>query len=172
MRCSFALSRADFIALQKVVDRHLSQLSGANTKHLFSTLFIWIPLGFAFAAYAAMYRKHPEMSYDLTVVIIAFCIGVVLMIAGAIYKQRIYRKTMLSPASWFLSEQTVEIDPNGLSAEGTYGKAHYPWPSFLCLVEDESNLYLFIDNAQAFVLPKAALGSSEHIAQVKEWISS
>ncbi len=172
MRCSFTLSRTDFIALHRVVDRRLSQLSGANTKLFFSNLFIWVPLGIAFAAYAAMYRKYPEMTYDLSVVVIAFCIGVVLMIAGAIYKQRIYRKTMLSPASWFLSEQTVALDPDGLSAEGTYGKAHYPWPSFLCHLEDENNLYLFIDNAQAFVLPKAALGASEHLAQVKEWVSS
>ena len=112
------------------------------------------------------------MTHDLTVVAAAFAIGIGLMIAGSFLKLRICRKVLLSPESWFLSEQTACLDPSGLSAKGTYGEAHYPWPSFVHLVEDDKNLYLFIDNSQAFVLPKAALGSPDQLAQVKAWIPS
>ena len=172
MRCSFTLSNADFIALHKAIGKRLTQLSSANSKLFFSNMFIWIPIGFAFAAYAALFRKYPEMSYDLVVVATSFFIGVALMVAGIYYKQRIYRRAMLTPDSWFLSEQTVDLDPDGLGAKGTYGVVNYPWSSFRYLGEDENNLYLFIDNAQAFVLPKAAVGSPDQLAQVKAWLPS
>lgn len=170
MHSSFTLTTADFIALHKVIARRLTKLSHANSKLFFSNVFIWVPLGIAFASYAALFRKYPEMSYDLWVVAAAFCIGVTLMVAGMFYKQRIYRRVMLSPESWFLSEQTVDLGPEGLGAKGAYGVVHYPWSSFRYLAEDDRNLYLFIDNSQAFVLPKAAVGSSDNLAQVKAWL--
>lgn len=170
MHYSFTLTSADFIALHKVIARRLSKLSHANSKLFLSNVLIWIPLGVAFSSYAALFRKHPEMSYDLSVVAAAFCVGVILMITGVFYKQQIYRRTMLSPESWFLSEQTVGLDSNGLSAKGAYGVGYYPWSSFRYFTEDEKNLYLFIDNSQAFVLPKAVVVSSDQLAQIKAWL--
>lgn len=172
MHCTFTLSSADFVALHKAVARRLTQLSGANSKLLISNFLIWLPLGVAFSAYAALFQKYPEMSYDLSVVAAAFCFGIALLVAGSYYKQRIYRKVMLSPKSWFLSEQTVDLDAGGIGAKGGYGVVHYPWSSFCHLSEDDGNLYLFIDNSQAFVLPKAAVGSPDQLAQVKAWLSS
>ncbi len=172
MRCSFTLSMTDFVALHKVISRRLTQLSSANSKLFFSNLFIWVPLGIAIASYASLFRKYPDMSHDLAVVAAAFCVGVALMVAGMFYKQRIYRRVMLSPESWFFSEQTVDLEPDGLAAKGIYGVVRYPWSSFRYFGEDEKNLYLFIDNAQAFVLPKAAVGSSDQLAQVKAWLPS
>ena len=172
MHYSFTLSRADFIALRKVINRRLTQLSSANSNLFFSNLVVWVPLGIAFAAYAALFRKHPGMFYDLAVVATAFFVGVALMIVGAFFKQRIYNNVMLPPESWFLSEQTIDLDPSGLVARGTYGEVRYPWSSVRYLAEDDRNLYLFIDNSQAFVLPKAALGSSDQLTQVKAWLPS
>ena len=172
MHCSFTLTNADFIALHKAIGKRITQLSSANSKLFFSNMFIWIPLGIAFAAYAALFKKYPEMSNDLAVVATAFFFGIALMVAGAYYKQRIYRRVMLAHDSWFLSEQTLDLDSGGLGAKGTYGVVHYPWSSFRYLGEDENNLYLFIDNAQAFVLPKAAVGPSDQLAQVKAWLPS
>ena len=170
VHCSFTLSRADFVALHKVTNRRLTQLSRANSKLVFTNLFIWVVLGFALASYAALFRKYPGMSHDLAVVAAAFCVGVGLMVAGTLFKQRIYRKVMLSPESWFLSQQNVDLDPGGLAAKGAYGEARYPWSSFRYQTEDDKNLYLFIDNSHAFVLPKAAIGSSDKVAQVKAWL--
>lgn len=172
MHCSFTLSQADFVALHKAINRRLTQLSSANSKLFFSNLLTWVPLGIAFASYAALFRKYPDITHDLMVVAAAFGTGVALMIAGAFFKRRIYRKVMLSPESWFLSEQTVDLEPHGLAATGTYGEVQYPWSSFRYVTEDDMNLYLFIDNSQAFVLPKAALGSSDQLALVKTWLPS
>jgi YcxB-like protein len=99
-----------------------------------------------------------------------FCLGIALMVAGAIFKQHVYRRVMLSPDGWFLAEQSVELSSDGLSATGTYGEARYTWRAFRHLMEDDANLYLFVDNGHAFVLPKAALGSSDQVSQVKKWL--
>jgi hypothetical protein len=172
MHCSFTLSQADYDALQKVVIQRLTQLSRANPKLFFANILLWVPIGFALASYTALCRRYPDITHDLLVVAAAFAAGVCLILAGAIVKQRIYRRVMLSPDSWFLSEQTADLDAAGLVAKGAYGETRYPWAAFRHLAEDGRNIYLFIDNAQAYVLPKAALGSSERLAQMKAWLRS
>lgn len=172
VHCTFTLSRADFLALHKVISRRLTQISGANTKLFFANLVAWVPLGIAFAAYTALFWKHPGLSRDLAIVAAAFVVGVTLLLGGALLKQRIYRGVMLSSDSWFLAQQTVALDPEGLTAQGAYGEVRYPWSSVGHLAEDSTNLYLFIDHTQAFVLPKAALGSSDRKTQVKAWLRS
>ena len=92
------------------------------------------------------------------------------MVIGAIFKQNVYRRASLSSDGWFLAEQSVNLTPDGLSATGTYGEVRYTWRAFRHLMEDEANLYLFIDNGHAFVLPKGALGSPDQVSQVKKWL--
>ncbi len=170
VRATFRLTQGDLVALLKVINRRLTELSHAQSKLFFSNLLIWIPLGIAFAAYAALFRNYPSMTRDLAIVAVFFCIGIGLMVGGILFKQRVvYRRAMLAPDGWFLSEQTVDLSPDGVSVRSACGEAHYTWPSFRDIVEDEANLYLFIDNAQALVLPKHALGSPEQIAQLKTW---
>ncbi len=170
MHLTFTLTRSDYTALQKVAARRLTELAGANWKLMIVNVFVWIPLGVAFGAYGALFRKYPELSYDLSVVAVAFCSGVLLLVVGALYKQSLYRAVVLSPKSWFLSEQAVDLDEAGLSASGSYGTIHYPWASFCYHTEDGRNLYLFIDNNQAFVLPKAVVGSVEQLSRIKDWL--
>jgi hypothetical protein len=172
MRLSFTLAESDFVDLQRVIGRRLTQISGANTKLFVSNLFVWLPLGVSFAAYFSLFRSYPELSTELAFAAVAFGIGVILMVVGAQYKQRLWRKAVLAPDSWFLSEQTVEMDSNGVILRGGYGESNYPWSTIRYHTEDERNLYLFIDNGQAFVLPKTAIGSSSELAQVKAWLSS
>jgi hypothetical protein len=172
MRLSFVLSKSDLTALHKIINRRLTALSGANSKLFFSNLFVWLPIGIAIATYGALYRKYPELSDDLTVVALAFSCGVALLVAAIFYKQHLYRNVMLSEHSWFLAPQTFELGPESLNVEGSYGSANYRWTSFIHYEEDNLNLYLFIDNAQALVLPKTAIGSSEQLSQIKSWLAA
>lgn len=172
MQCTFTLSRTDHASLHRVINRRLCHLSGANAKLFISNLFIWIPLGIGVASYAALFRKYPDMSHDLMLVAVAFAVGAGLMVANAFFKQRIFHGVLLSPESWFLCEQTVALDSNGLAAKGAYGEVRYPWSSFQHLSDDNRNLYLFVDNAQALVIPKAAFGSDDQIAQIRAWLPS
>jgi len=172
MRFKFKLSQADYVAFQTLVLRRLTKLSGANIKLFFINLFAWIPIGIAFAAYAMLYRKYPVAADDLTVVAIAFEVGCVLMSVAYFYRKYAYRKAMFSHSGRFLSEQVLEISEEGISLSGHCSEASFRWPAIIDFAEDNRNLYLFIDNAEAILLPKAVLASSEQLSQIKAWIQA
>ena len=96
MRFSFKLSKQDLVAFQKLANKRLTVISKANPKLLVANLIAWIPLGIAMAAYAAMYRKYPDLTHDLTVVLVAVVAGAMLLVVSMLYKQHIYRSAVLS----------------------------------------------------------------------------
>jgi hypothetical protein len=126
MRYVFTLTHGDFVALHRLITRRLTTLAKANPKLFLVNLLVWTPLGIAFAAYAALFRKYPEISHDLSVVALAVLLGVGLMIAAGFYKQRIHHRSLLSSNSWFLKQQTVDLDSHRLRATGAYGKSSTP----------------------------------------------
>ena len=169
VRFSFRLSKQDLAAFQKLANRRLTVIAKANPKLLVANLIAWIPLGIAIAAYAAMYRKYPDLTHDLSIVLAAVVLGAVLLVLSMIYKQHIYRGAVLSEDGWFLTEQTIDADSEGLKIENPTSRSSYKWTSFVHSAEDSSNLYLFLDNAQALIIPKSAIGSPEQLAQFRSW---
>lgn len=169
MRFSFKLSKQDLASFHKIANRRLTAIAKANSRLFVANLIAWIPLGMAMASYAAMYRKYPDLTHDLNVVLAAIVIGGVLLFVSMLYKQRIYRHAALPEDSWFFANQTIEADSEGISIESASARALYKWSSFVYSVEDEHNFYLFIDNAQALVIPKSAVGSLDQLAQFRSW---
>jgi hypothetical protein len=169
MRVSFALTDRDYFALRAVTNRRLTQLASANVKLFFSSLFAWIPLGIAAAGYVRLYRQHPELANQLALIAGALAIGVILLVANAAYKRNLYNKVLLARSSWMFSEQTYEINADGIRTEGSYGSSSYKWSSFTYTTEDHLNLYFFLDNGHALLLPKSAITSPDQLAQIKTW---
>ena len=122
------------------------------------------------AAYAAMYRKYPDLTHDLNVVLAAVVAGGVLLVVSILYKRHIYRSAVLSEEGWFLTEQTIDADSEGLKIENPNSRSCYRWASFVHSGEDATNLYLFLDNAQALIVPKSALGSPEEVTRFRSWL--
>lgn len=116
-----------------------------------------------------MYRKYPELTHDLNVVLASVVVGGVLLVISVLYKQRIYRNAVLSGDDWFFADQTIEADSDGLNIATVKSRATYKWSSFVHSAEDERNSHLFIDNAQALIVPKAAMSSTDQLAQFRSW---
>jgi len=169
VRFSFTLAKQDLTAFHKLANRRLTKVSKANSKLLLANLIAWIPLGIALAAYTAMYRKYPELSHDLNVVAGAIVVGGLLLVASMMYKQYLYRSAVISQDGWFFKPQTMEADSEGLRIENETSRSLYRWSAFSHGAEDASNLYLFLDNAHAIIIPKSALGSPDEVAQLKSW---
>jgi hypothetical protein len=172
MRFTFTLTVRDIHALRAVTNRRLTNLASANSKLFFSTLFTWIPLGVAGAAYGSFYRQHPELAHDLKVIAGALLVSIVLFMFNAWYKRHLYNKVLLAKDSWVFSEQTFEITAEGLKTEGTYGSSNYKWPAFIFTTEDQANVYLFVDNGHALVLPKSVFTSPEQLTHLKTWLNT
>jgi hypothetical protein len=166
---SFKLTRQDLAALQKRSVRRLTEISGANSKLFFANLLAWIPLGIALALFSEMYRRFPSLSPSLNLIAAALVAGLALAVGAAYYKQRLYKQAWLADDGWFLAEQTVDADAEGLRIRTARGETRFEWTAFMHRAEDDANLYLFIDNAQAVVVPKSALGSAGDAAQFRAW---
>ena len=167
MHLSFRLSRKDLAALQEVASRRVTEVTRANYKLFFFTVIIWIPLGVALATYFALYRKYPEAAHDLTIVAAALALGIALFICHLYYKQHLTRRGYLSDDGWFLAEQTVDADTDGLGIQTARGHTSFRWTAFMHRAEDHANLYLFVDNAQAVIIPKSAFGSTDDASRFR-----
>lgn len=172
MRFSFTVTDKDIQALRTATNRRLAELARANGKLFFSNLVTWFPLGIAIAAYGSLYRQHPELAHDLSVIAGTFLFSVVLLMANGWYKRHLYDKVMLAKDSWFFSEQTVEITAESLRTEGRYGSSNYKWSAFTFVAEDHANIYLFVDNGHALLLPKSVFTSPEQLVQLKAWLNT
>jgi hypothetical protein len=166
---SFKLTRQDLVVLQQRSLRRLTEISGANRKLFFANLLAWIPLGIAIALFIELYRRFPSLSPWLNPIAAALVAGLALAVWSGYYKQRLYKQAWLADDGWFLAEQTVDADAEGLRIRTARGETRFAWAAFMHRAEDDANLYLFIDNAQAVVIPKSALGSAGDAAQFRAW---
>jgi hypothetical protein len=166
MQITFALSREDFSAFSKIACRKLSK---ADPIAISMDLFAWGAIGAALQLSINTYRKYPQLSGNLQTIAIIGGISILLLIAGRRYKQHIQRNIVLSPAGQFLAQKSVVLDPDRLLVSGPDYETSYRWAAFLQLEEDSKNMYLFLDNAQAIILPKAVLPSPESVSQITSW---
>jgi hypothetical protein len=166
---SFKLSRQDLIAFHKVASRRMKDVTGANLRLSVANLIAWIPLGIAILAYVGLYRSYPEATLELSIVAAWAALGGVLVACYFVYRARLTRRAWLSDDGWFLSEQAVDADAEGLGIRTARGNTSFKWTAFVHRAEDDANLYLFVDNVQAVIIPKSALGSGEDAAQFRAW---
>ena len=70
-----------------------------------------------------------------------------------------------------MTEQSLEASAEGLVIETAVSRAVWEWKAFIDSVEDESYLFLLLDNVHAIVVPKRALEAGQ-LKQVRSWIPS
>lgn len=76
---------------------------------------------------------------------------------------RLKRKimSMVKYNDGILGERTIEIDENGLSEYSPKIQSRYEWSAMHQLTQDAENLYLFINDLQAVVVPKRYFANPE-----------
>src|SRR5271156_4551582 len=146
---TFKLSTQDLASFQKLVNRRLTIIAKANSKLFVANIIAWIPLGYAMASCARIYRKYPEITHDLNEVLASVVVGIVLLIICMLYKRYLYRNAVRSQDTF--SEQTMEADSEGIKLECAVSRGSYKWSAFIHSTEDTSNIYLFLDNTQALI---------------------
>jgi hypothetical protein len=170
IRFTVKLGKEEWLSL--VVRRRLTRLAKANSKLFIVTLMAWIPLGFAVAAYSAMYRKYPFQTKDLNVVGSSIVVGAVLLVISLVFRNRIYRKVVVAEHVSTLAEHEFIAAPTELHVTGPFGSAVYPWGCFIDHIEENGVVYLFTDNAQALVIPLCNIGSEKEVALLRGWINA
>lgn len=171
MTATFRLAQEDLKALQRVVQRRIWSISRANSRMFLFNLVAWVPIGIFLAASAALYRQNPGLAGDLKFIFGALAVGSAAVVAGQLYWRRCLGRSLAATDSWFFQNQQIELTPEGISQKAAYGESFYRWSAFTSVVEDSDRLFLFLDNAQALVLPKSVVGSQEAVEELKAQVS-
>jgi hypothetical protein len=172
IRFTVKLNKDDWLSFSKVVNRRLTRLAKANSKLFIINLLTWIPMGFALAAYSAMYQKYPFLTDDLNVIGGSIVIGAVLLVISLVIRNRIYRKVVVANNGSVLSEHEFIAAPSELRVTGPFGSTVYPWGCFIDHLEENGVVYLFMDNAQALIIPMRNIGAEKDVASLQRWINA
>lgn len=172
IRFTVKLDKKEWISFSKVVNRRLTRLAKANSKLFVVNLMVWIPLGFALAAYLAMYREYPFLTEDLNVVGGSIVLGAVLLVLSLVFRNRICRNVVVAENGSALAEHEFTAGPTELHVTGPFGSTAYPWGCFLDHIEECGVVYLFTDNAQALVIPLRNVGSEKEVESLRRWINA
>lgn len=171
IRFTVKLNKKEWLAFSKVVNRRLTRLAKANSKLFAINVIAWIPLGFALAAYSAMYRAYPFLTKDLNEVGGSILLGAVLLVLSLLFRNRIYRNVVVAENGSTLAEHAFAAGPAELHVTGPFGRTTYPWGCFIDHIEENGVVYLFTDNAQALVIPLCNLRSEKEVESLRAWIN-
>jgi hypothetical protein len=158
MKATFTLTEVDLTRLQNVVVKRVRAKTGVFSWPFALRVIVWMCIGFGGSASVRIMRQHPEISGPLVTVAVVTIIALLTLIALPYVAQASVCKHLLLPNGAFLSPQTVQFSEISLHISLATGKTEEtPWTAMLARDEDESNYYLFVDAAQAFILPRSAM---------------
>jgi hypothetical protein len=157
MTTSFSLTVNDFARFHKLVAKRFRTRFGLFSLQFGLRVLAWLCIGMAGAAYARVMRENPEISEPLVSVAVLMIVALLAIVAMPYLAQAAMRKHMLAPNGAFLSPQTVSLSATSVRVSSAAGTTEIPWSGVLSRAEDEANYYLFIDEMQALILPRAAV---------------
>lgn len=157
MTIHFALTAKDLGRLQKIVARRFRRRNGALGLQFGLRVLVWVSIGLAVATYTRLMHQYPEISTPLWTVAVLLVVAFLAVLALPYLAQVSLSKQILAPNGAFLSPQTISLLPKSLQVSSATGTTEIPWSGLLAREEDKFNYYLFVDEAQALVLPKDAV---------------
>lgn len=175
MKLTYTLSLADALAYNKVACQRLASKARSSKTVgglLILNILAWMAIAFTAAAYASLHKRYPQMSADLTELLVAFVVAIVLLIASHLYRRRRFREVVFSDESWLRAPQSLSATAEGLEAATAGASTRYDWSRFTDCVEDQAKLCLFLDPSCAVVVPKSAFVTTEDLNQFRTWAQS
>lgn len=161
MTTTFTLTVDDLTRLQKMIAKRFRAKSGLLSLQFGLRVLVWMCIGLAGATFARLVHDYQEAMRPLVTVAVLVVIAILAIAALPILAQGAMRKHMLAPNGAFLSLQTVSLSATSIHVSSATGVSDIPWSGVLAREEDEVNYYLFVDEMQALVLPRAAMAPFE-----------
>jgi len=154
------LTRADMVALYRVLMREYPPTAGMNEKQLtkIRRLSLAISLvAFLFAAVA--YSISPVAALLPAALALVFPFAAYLLPANALKQQEAaWNRMVYHPyADYLWQEHIHRFDEDGFSVEGPYTRARFEWPVVKLVSQDDARTYLVWGLGNGLVVPHAQL---------------
>ncbi|MDX6751249.1 YcxB family protein [Geminicoccaceae bacterium 1502E] len=168
----FQPADADRSALMKIARARVAAASGASFRLGVANALAWAPLGMAVIAFANLYGQDGISVLQLNLIAGLTATWARGTLAVSLYQRRLLADAALPHGGRFFGQQTLRADEDGLKTSSPSVDSFYRWTAFTSVAEDKARLFLFLDVAEAIVVPKAALASAERVQALKSRIES
>ena len=169
METTYALTRDDFARFQKILARRFKRRTSLYSVNSLILIFFWMFVGMAGASYLQLLERFPAQAGSLYLFGAFVVLAVVALLGLATVQRSSMRKQMLLPDGAFLSSQTIRVTETALCIETERLRSQLGWSAIVGVEQDTFNYYLFIDAAQAIIVPKAA--ASTYQAEFERYLA-
>ncbi len=169
MRFTFELEARHIRAFNDIAIRRLRARTKETWKLFPAFVVAWIPFGYAVGTYISLYKGNQNIRSDL--LLIPFLLGMTaatVWLAGK-YKARL-RAAAARDCSFSRVDHSVLAEPEYLEIVSGGVRSCYEWSRFIEVLEDVEALYLFLDSAEAVVIPKSAFADLADLEQFNAWL--
>jgi len=158
------MTRAELLNAIDAIEKHLVQRSRIQASNLEATL-LWIPVGIVLAYILNEYGGQPAL---------AMVIAVAVLVGGTNYLAARGKKRLNNYLVDDLIAQDVEFEflDTHIVLQTAHSSGRSEWALIKDAVETEEFVLLFIDNSQAYVIPKRIDASRSVYKLAKEKLAS
>ena len=114
---------------------------------------LWVAIAIGLLSTFSFYRSAPEYRTDILIIIAYILIVAAIFITIRFYRNLRFNAIRCSENGIFLTSKTIEFADNCIVFSSKYGEQRYAYECFFDYVVHRRNIYLFIDNFQALIIP-------------------
>jgi YcxB-like protein len=154
---TFSLTPDDVDRLRKIVAMRLHKGITPLSPFSLARIAAWFCMVGAFTIFAFVVSHNPQLFGQVWLAAGLLYVATLLAAVAPRAANGLLRKRVLSPRGGFLLPQSVEFGDELLVVSSAASRIEIPWGRVLDREEDTENIYLFIDELRAVVLPRRAI---------------
>jgi len=172
MDTEFKLTREEYVEFIKLAYSRMSRLGGGSKKFIFINIIVWIFIGMGFAGIFRFYEVYEGLDFKhLNIALTFWVIGILGIIAASIYQRKFYLHHSLSEDGRMLKDQKVTLSDDAITFSTVDCNQSYSWSSIRDCEYSENLICLYIDNNQALLIPKRAIGEETKLQELIDFIN-
>ncbi len=154
---TFQLTADDLLRLHKIATRRQRRQLRLRPVAFFLSMLAGACIGFAASLLLRIAQSDPAVTLAIRIAIAAVAVGCLLFILAPHVERRYSLRRLFSRSRAVMTPCTLELKPDAIASQLGGVQPTIPWRALVAREEDDVNLYLFIDAANALVVPRAAI---------------
>ncbi|MES9850579.1 MAG: YcxB family protein [Candidatus Thiodiazotropha sp. L084R] len=171
MEIEITYEKDDWSRFQGFLEKEIPRRTKTSWDNAFINILVWAFIGvIAMSVFRQFEKFHwPTAGYIGAIAVIIFIVFI---------KNLIKMKNAFAPSEsgCFIGSHRFVFSATGIESNGNSYKAFHSWPAVKEIVRSDGLIMLFIDTAQAFILPEQKLDNPEglfnYIQECKKQISA
>lgn len=162
LQVDFYLDKADIKAANRAILARGQRLKASSHFLVYRPVAPWLLLGLSLLLFVAIFAAAPGfVALYPSFWFLAFGLAYSFLIYHSFKLFRFNALSRPENGGFFYGPRKAEAGSDGLAVVGERSSAFYAWSAFIDLLEDETHLFLFLDNNSVLALPKLAFPTQD-----------